>query len=139
MFLLSHILGERPQIISQRGTIKVETYNSLLGKWDAFGNAMVEMEVIFPYLEAAPLPADINNGAVGFANIYGTATTEYFCTPDNPNLTAYWDTIADRLYKIRHCENIEGVLGLPPLWDPPIDPGLLVLAEAEGLSVCQCA
>lgn len=134
--LASHILGERPQVIPKRGNIKPETYNSLLDKWDAFGNAMVEMELVFPYSNQVNLPIEKYDGdSVGFANIYGFATSLYFGIPDNPQLMSYWDTVEDRLSKIRHCENIEGVFGLPPLWDPPIDPALLVQAEAQGISI----
>jgi hypothetical protein len=32
----------------------------------------------------------------------------YFCLPQNPKLLSYWDTVADRLYKIRHCFDIAG-------------------------------
>jgi hypothetical protein len=34
--------------------------------------------------------------------------------------------VADRLFKIRHCMNIEGVVRPLALFDPPIDPGMLV-------------
>lgn len=134
--LASHILGERPPMIPPRGKVKPETYNSLLNKWDAFGNAMVELELVFPYSnQITTQKAKYSTKSVGYANIYGFASTLYFCIPDNPNLLNYWDVVADRLYKIRHCENIEGVFGLPPLWDPPIDPGLLVNAVANGISI----
>src|SRR5262249_887832 len=71
----------------------------------------------------------------GLANIFGFATTLYFCIPDNPELTALRDTIDDRLFKIRHCENIAGVFRKLPLFEPPIDPALLVQAAAQGLSL----
>jgi hypothetical protein len=59
--------------------------------------------------------------------------TFYFCIPKNDQLLAYWDTVADRLFKIRHCMNIEGVERQLPLFEPPIDPALLVRAVAMGL------
>ena len=52
---------------------------------------------------------DSSNGVVGLANIFGFATTLYFCIPDNPELTALRDLIDDRLFKIRHCQDIQGV------------------------------
>ena len=52
--------------------------------------------------------------------------TLYFCIPRNDKLLGYWDTVADRLFKIRHCMNIEGVVRQLPLFEPPIDPALLV-------------
>ncbi|RLB02439.1 MAG: toxin, partial [Deltaproteobacteria bacterium] len=50
-------------------------------------------------------------------------------------LLSYWDTVADRLFKIRHCMNIEGVVRQLPLFQPPIDPGLLVKAAAAGIDI----
>ena len=50
-------------------------------------------------------------------------------------LLSYWDTVADRLFKMRHCMNIEGVVRQPALFDPPIDPGALVKAVAAGLDI----
>ena len=47
----------------------------------------------------------------------------------------YWDTVADRLYKIRHCMNIEGVVRQLDLFEPPIDPGALVKAVAGGVDI----
>jgi hypothetical protein len=47
----------------------------------------------------------------------------------------YWDTVADRLYKIRHCMNIRGVVRQLALFAPPIDPALLVKAAAAGLDL----
>jgi hypothetical protein len=46
-----------------------------------------------------------------------------------------WDTVEDRLFKIRHCMNIDGVERKLPLFEPPIDPALLVRAIAAGLDI----
>lgn len=59
----------------------------------------------------------------------------YFCIPPNETLLRYWDTVADRLFKIRHCMNIEGMVRRLALFEPPIDPGLLVGATARGMDV----
>jgi hypothetical protein len=61
--------------------------------------------------------------------------TLYFCTPQNDALLHYWDTVADRLFKVRHCMNSEGVVRQLPLLEPPIDPALLVRATAAGLDL----
>ncbi|EGV29591.1 Peptidoglycan-binding domain 1 protein [Thiorhodococcus drewsii AZ1] len=58
-----------------------------------------------------------------------------FCVPPNDTLLEYWDRVEDRLYKLRHCMNIEGVVGELPLWQPAIDPMLLVRAKAAGLEL----
>lgn len=133
--LAGHILGPKPMMIPKRGKIKPQTYLSLLDKWDAFGNAVVELEITAPFSNQTELPIGVVNGEIALANIYGLASSLYFCIPNNPKLMAYWDTLADRLYKIRHCENIQGVFRKLPLFEPPIDPALLVKAAAQGLSI----
>jgi hypothetical protein len=133
--LASHVYGPRGQKIPKRGKTLPQTYNALLDKWDAFSNAMVELELAFPFSNQTPLPIGVSNGVVGLANVFGFATTLYFCIPDNPQLRALRDTIDDRLFKIRHCEDIDGVFRQLPLFEPPIDPALLVQAAAQGLSL----
>lgn len=59
----------------------------------------------------------------------------YFCVPHNQELLRYWDVVADRLFKLRHCMNIEGVERQLPLFQPPLDPGLLAKAAANGVDV----
>src|SRR5262249_11012702 len=44
----------------------------------------------------------------------------------------YWDTVEDRLFKIRNCMNIKGVVRSLALFEPPIDPAMLVRAAAAG-------
>ncbi len=71
-----------------------------------------------------------NEGAVNL--LTGLLT---FCLPANDKLLGYWDTVADRLFKIRHCMNIDGAVRQLPLFEPPIDPALLVRAAAAGVSI----
>lgn len=66
------------------------------------------------------------------------STTEkqfYFCIPPNDKLLGYWGTVADRLFKLRNCLNIEGIRRDLALFDPPIDPGLLAKAAAQGVDI----
>lgn len=62
-------------------------------------------------------------------------TQLYFCIPPNDKLLGYWDTVADRLFKLRNCLNLEGVRRDLALFDPPIDPGLLAKAVAQGIDI----
>jgi hypothetical protein len=134
--LALHILGDRPMMIPKRTKDKPETYNSLLDKWDAFGNAMRQLEVLFPNSnQAGNTKGSATTKSVDTTGAFGTASSLYFCIPNNPKLLGYWDTLADRLFKIRHCQNIEGVFRKLPLFEPPIDPALLVNAAAQGLSL----
>jgi len=58
-----------------------------------------------------------------------------FCVPPNYELHKYWDRVEDRLFKIRNCMNISGVRRSLALFQPPIDPMMLVRAKASGLSL----
>lgn len=58
-----------------------------------------------------------------------------FCIPHNDMLYDFWDTVADRLFKIRHSMNLSGQVRQLALFAPPIDPGLLVRASAAGLRI----
>jgi len=133
--IAGHILGPKPMLIPQRGEVKKQTYISLLDKWDAFSNAMSELEVATIYNIQPAINTGTKVEPTVTADIFGSASALYFCLPKNPKLLGYWDTLADRLFKIRHCQNIEGVFRMLPLFEPPIDPALLIKAAAQGLSI----
>ncbi|MBK7821328.1 MAG: hypothetical protein IPJ61_09665 [Tessaracoccus sp.] len=56
-----------------------------------------------------------------------------FCVPRDEKLGGYWDRVEDRLFKVRNSLDPDGTFRRLPLFAPPIDPGLLVRAKAEGL------
>jgi len=122
--LAANILGPKPELLPATQTAP-KTFNALRGDLDAFSNALVEVE---NYIAE---PA----GATGSDNGQLPTLTLYFCIPPNENLLALWDTVAARLFKIRHCMNIEGLVRQLPLFEPPIDPGLLVQAVAMGVDL----
>lgn len=123
--LAAELLGPRPKKTPPRVKSSEQTFNELENEFDKFSNATAELENLVPALagggpsggEVAPLP------------------TLYFCIPHNEKLLGYWDTISDRLFKIRHCMNIEGVTRQLALFEPPIDPGVLVKAVAAGVDI----
>ncbi|OJV52558.1 MAG: hypothetical protein BGO31_07905 [Bacteroidetes bacterium 43-16] len=156
--LAANILGDRPQQIPQRvkrgdlafynfmpnlfnhtnGTQPVNP--DFITQLDALSNAMVAIESFY-----AP------NAAAGNTNYGGTnqgtssggtrkgegnipLQTFYFCLPNNDKLIKYWDLIADRLFKIRNCKNVDGLTRQLSLYESPIDPALLVRARAMGIS-----
>lgn len=133
--LASHIYGPAAQEIPQRGKIQPQTYYSLSSKWDAFSNAVVQLELAFPFSNQTSHPVEFVGNDLALANIFGFATTHYFSIPSNPQLKSLRALIDSRLYNIRHCLDINGNAISYPLWDPPIDPAALVQAAAEGLSI----
>ncbi len=128
--IANHILGPRPEFVPKRGEIKAESYDSLKNKWDDFSNALVELENIFPYSSEA----SVSSSSPG-TSLLGVGSALYFCIPANDKLIYYWDTVADRLFKIRHCQDIDGVERKLALFSPPIDPGALIQAASQGLSL----
>lgn len=56
----------------------------------------------------------------------------YFCIPENSELIGYWDRVEDRLFKIRHCMNMEGQVRSLSQFAPPIDPRVLIRAARGG-------
>lgn len=131
--LAANILGPKPQAIPRRGTTKAQTFATLKNKLDSFGNALVEMENAFPFNQSLPKSKNVNSDAT--RTLLGIGQSLYFCIPKNDKLLGYWDLVGDRLFKIRHCMNIEGIVRQLPLFQPPIDPGMLVKAAAGGIDI----
>ncbi|WP_322762908.1 neuraminidase-like domain-containing protein [Frankia sp. Cr2] len=125
--LADQILGLRPELIPARVHPRTQTYKTLEPKLDEFSNALVEVEG----LVAGGSGTSSGTGAGALP----TPPTLYFGVPRNPKLLDYWDRVADRLFKVRNSMNIDGVVRQLSLFDPPIDPGLLVQAVAAGIDI----
>jgi len=126
--LAARILGKRPEEIPARAKPKAQTYRTLDDKQllDALSNAVVEIESFMPPSVAPASTTELSPGAL---------VMPFFCLAKNDKLVGYWDTVADRLFKIRHCLNIEGIARSLPIFEPPIDPALLVRAAAAGIDI----
>ncbi|MBK9034113.1 MAG: hypothetical protein IPL61_23075 [Myxococcales bacterium] len=57
-----------------------------------------------------------------------------FCVPVNKALLARWDRVEDRLWKLHHCLDLEGVRRDLALFAPELDPMSRVQATALGLT-----
>jgi hypothetical protein len=125
--LAADILGSRPRRVPALGR-QDRSYDDLEADLDKFGNALVELENTLPQVTIG------NPSGVGSEPL-PRLETFYFCIPANEKLLKYWDDVGQRLWNIRHCRNIEGVERPLALWDPPIDPGLLVKAAAAGVDL----
>lgn len=132
--LVANILGKRPEQVPDRGTVQAQTFADLKKKtFDKMGNTFVDLESQFPFNSSSTgTPPGDGSGA---GPLLGIGRTLYFCIPHNDKLLSYWDTVEDRLFKIRHCMNIQGVVVPLALFDPPIDPGMLVAAAAAGIDI----
>ncbi len=131
--LASEILGPKPEVIPSVAKTATDNYGQLEQKLDAFSDALVDVENLLPQ-------HTVKNYTGVTPNTQGLPSlrTMYFCIPMNEKLmgtTGYWDIVADRLFKIRHCMNIDGTVAPVSIFAPPIDPGLLVRATAAGLDI----
>lgn len=119
-------LGPRPEEAPEQ-TLDPQSIDQL-GDLDSFGNEIIELENRYP---TRPPTGESST----YARDHFGGFSLYFCVPPNDKLIRYWDTIADRLFKIRNCLNIEGVRRDLALFDPPIDPLLLARAAAAGIDL----
>lgn len=124
--LASDLLGERPTRLEGKKATTVYSYTTLPG-----GAPLEEIET------AVTREAVVSAGATGAGaitvSLYGAGS--YFSVPQNPKLLAYWDTVADRLFKIHNCMDLSGTVRSLALYEPPIDPMLLVRASALGVDI----
>jgi hypothetical protein len=128
--IANEILGPQPQAVTPPPHSD-QSFEQLEPSLDAFANAMVEIENSIGGAGGAGLMSggDLTHGGIPGAHTF------YFKIPPNETLLGYWTTVADRLNKLRHCQNIAGAPLELALFDAPIDPGLLVRAQAAGVDL----
>ncbi|WP_437597402.1 neuraminidase-like domain-containing protein [Sorangium sp. So ce590] len=133
--LAGNILGRRPVRIERKDAVTPRNYWQL----EALGLGDLSDPVIGSRsrVEAESLVVDSLMKAL-HRTFFGRAPDLgelYFCVPQDEALSGLWDTVADRLFKIRHSMSIEGAVRTLPLFEPPIDPMLLVQARALGVDL----
>ncbi len=127
--LAAEILGPRPQDIPPRATAGAQTFEQHRGSiWATSPTPWLRWSISSPVCRWLRRAYRRSRSPVRRIMLY-------FCPPQNEKLLGYWDLVADRLFKIRHCMNIEGVVRQLPLFEPPIEPGLLVRAAAAGVDI----
>ncbi len=130
--LAQELLGPAPEAVPSTGHADRSWHDLVTsGTVDAFGQASVTVA-----LEnlAAP-PSASPNPSPASQPLPVIVGDQYFCVPPNTMLLAYWPTVADRLFKIRHCMNLAGIVRQLPVYETPIDPALLVKAAAAGVDL----
>lgn len=122
------ILGPKPQQVPPPSRAAA-SWIELEPVLDAMANALVAIENL------VPPGTGTGGGGGGGGPPLPPPQTFYFKIPPNEKLLAYWDTVADRLFKLRHCRGLGGEELLLALFDAPIDPALLVRARAGGMDL----
>jgi len=156
----SEILGDRPVLVPKLHEMPGLTYTQLKAEGlDQFGNTVIQLENYIPppppvkvkFWRAKQAPSRYYYYHYNYNYSYNSSVEavphksvqllrmapalHYFCIPRNDRLIGYWDLVDDRLFKIRHSMNIDGVKRVIPLFAPPIDPGMLARASAMGISI----
>jgi hypothetical protein len=140
--LAARLLGPRPRIIPSPTPPYALTYRLLQGNpnpIDDFSNAWINYADL-PGIKQIASAQNAGSSCRTRFESYGTRsltslTALAFCIPQNDKVTEYYDTLENRLFNVRHCRNIDGVFRDLPLYDPPIDPLLLIRARAAGLDI----
>jgi hypothetical protein len=119
-----NLLGERPEDMGAIEPPASKTFQDILNHSKSSGGIpqfLIELEQ--RQQGTAPVPMKFSPF---------NALDTYFCVPENENFIGYWDRVEDRLNKIRHCLNIQGIPQPLALFEPPIDPARLARAAAAG-------
>lgn len=127
--LAQQILGEIPDRVPPRARPVTHTFRSLTeGRLtDALSSSLG--------LFAVEISAFIEPSVASSTSGTSLGTMLYFCVPQNERLLELHRTIRRRLQSIRACEDIEGHRRELALFEPEIDPGLLVRAKAAGIDI----
>jgi Tc toxin complex TcA C-terminal TcB-binding domain/Neuraminidase-like domain/Concanavalin A-like lectin/glucanases superfamily/Salmonella virulence plasmid 28.1kDa A protein len=124
LYLLAYdLLGAKPEKLGKCKVPKPATFQNIQQKYQGkeIPEFLIELENMLADSPTSALTSTPFNDL-----------NAYFGVSENEQFTAYWDRVEDRLYKIRHCQNIEGIVRQLALFEPPIDPSQLVRAVASG-------
>lgn len=128
--MASDLLGQRPESVGPCTDQLPVTFNQILQRYgddpDAIPQFLLDMENLLAV--RSPAPASATEMVAGAFNDIDAL----FCVPQNEMLMSRWDTVEDRLYKIRNNLDLDGNTLLLPLFAAPIDPMALVRAAAAG-------
>ncbi len=133
--MAAQILGKRPEkikrIVKQK---KPKSYRAFAGSNNQeFHNLWITLSNMLTVWQLSSHP--LTQEQLDKLSQLASVGSLYFCVPPNEKLPELWDTVDDRLFKIHHCQNIDGVTRNLPLFEPPIDPELLIRAKAAGLDL----
>jgi len=131
-----NLLGRKPEKINRNNLVSAYSYIQLTGlseqagiEFDALGN--IAYEDIPPATQTDSTNSEMIQEIISSALM----PEEYFCVPTSEKLLVYFKVIEQRLFNLNHCRDINGDLRQIPLFQPPIDPWLLVRARAAGLDL----
>lgn len=138
LYILAYdLLGEKPESLGERVLSEDRDYQTLVNgneTTDGAGNDRDEYEFLLDLENANDSPIVLGHLFSG-GTVHDSLVAPYFFIPENKFFINYWNTVEDRLFKIRHCMNIMGIKQPLPLFQPPIDPMAIVQAVGSGMSL----
>jgi hypothetical protein len=130
--MAARILGVRPEEIEKAADpTDPQTFAAMLTEFQGGETPAMAIEeaLAVPTWTTEELEAATDDAS-------SLATLLHFCVPANAELKVQlWDRVADRLFKVRNCLDIQGRKRELALFEPPIDPDLLVRAAAAGIDL----
>lgn len=120
--LASDLLGKRPESQGKIPNPKPKTFNDIRNE---YSNHIPQFLI---ELENTPHAIVPTGQTTAFSSVPFNKIDSYFCVPENTDFMEYWDKVEDRLYKIRHCQNIEGIFRQLSLFGSPLDPRAFIRA-----------
>ncbi|WP_204151585.1 LamG-like jellyroll fold domain-containing protein [Leptolyngbya sp. CCY15150] len=120
--LAFNLLGPRPEARASQQFEEVGDYQGIREAFEETPDFLTELD-LNGNVAARTSTITLNQNG----NIITT-----FCVPENSDFIGFWDRVEDRLFKIRHSLNIEGVFRQLALFQPPLDVRALVQAAATG-------
>ena len=121
--LARDLLGPRPVNVGACSSQPPMTFADILAQYgDDIPQFLIGLENAVPHSGHA----DVDTTGISDRYVPYNDLNTYFCVPENTVLIADWDRIDDRLFKIRNCMNIQGVVRPLSLFAPPLDVNALV-------------
>lgn len=119
------LLGRRPESLGRRALPPEATYGDLRNHDPAYDLLLVEKK--------ADAPAERPSFAGTLPGTpHASVARAYFFIPTNDELHGLWTRVADRLHKLRHGLDLQGLRAPLALFEPPLDPAAAVRAVAAG-------
>jgi hypothetical protein len=116
------LLGDKPQLSGTCKQQETATFQNILDKYgEDIPEFLIQLENLIN-----PSGSDLLLSGKPYNDV-----NSYFCIGENKKFTEYWDTVEDRLFKIRHSMNIYGESRSLSLYEFPIDPMDLIKAFAS--------
>jgi hypothetical protein len=125
------LLGKQPEDLGKRAMAHPDslTYEQIRAlRTTVLDEDILELENGVPPLPSTPATISTPNDSI---------FNPYFYIPENEQFVGYWNRVGDRLSKIRHGLNIDGVKQALALFAPPVDVLALVKAFASGAGLAQ--